>query len=327
MEIEGKYELDGLFTSISADIKFSIFGADEDTPVSWGDVASGTCYYYLRDIDGTHVKSGRYFFNTSSPVGASVFSSPAMNVSLVEPDSVSGNSQKTLGVSGQTIDFKSGSFARFHNSLYPFSELDVNQVSVFTGATMYQYDATLTTPPSNWRFLGGAGGYPKYTTSNAVHNAFPRSSYLPISGRTMSYNDIKAYVIGEWNDQNPEDPISESDIPAFDETEPTEQETGEIQPFSIDYDEILGERELESILAETRYVLDTTPYEIESVDYAQAVSEPYEELKQVAVLDADTKTAMSTIYDVAIAMTENRFLPLYAFGAILSVVMWFVFRR
>jgi hypothetical protein len=317
LEIEGKYELDGLFTSISTDIKFSIFGADEDTPVSWGDVVSGTCYYYLRDADGTNVKSGRYFFNTNSPVGASVFSSPAMSVSLVSPDTISGNSQKTLNVSGQTIDFNSGSFARFHNSLYPFSELDVKQVSVFTGSTMYQYDATLTAPPSSWRFLGGAGGYPKYTTSNKVHNSFPRSSYLPISGRTMSYNDIKNYVIGEWNDQNPDDPISESDIPEFDETEPTEQATGDFQPFSIDYNEILGERELESILKETQYILDTTP--AESIDFSFP-----ETLPEASVPDASIVSTVGKVFEMHKNIVPPELVTIWGGLAVFAIFFWWL---
>lgn len=113
--------------------------------------------------------------------------------------------------------------------------------------------------------------------------------------------------------------------PFEDEQEPTE--TGsQIQPFSIDYNEILSEKELESILAESRYILDTEPYDI-SLDYGQAVSEPYGVLKQNKELPAEVAGTVSGLYDIALDVIPSEMLSVYGFVAFLSVGMWFILRR
>ena len=110
-----------------------------------------------------------------------------------------------------------------------------------------------------------------------------------------------------------------------DEQEPTGDTSGQIQPF-IDYDEILSERELESILAESRYILDTEPYDI-SLDYGQAVSEPYGVLKQNKELPAEVAGTVSGLYDIALSVIPSEMLSVYGFVAFLSVGMWFILRR
>lgn len=111
------------------------------------------------------------------------------------------------------------------------------------------------------------------------------------------------------------------------EEDPTEGTAGQIQPFSIDYDEILGEREMESMLAETRYVLDTAPYEIASIDYNQAVSEPYAILKQNGQLPAEIAGTVSNLYSIALSIVPEDMLSVYGFVAFISVGMWFILRR
>ena len=110
--------------------------------------------------------------------------------------------------------------------------------------------------------------------------------------------------------------------------DPTEDTSGgQLQPFSIDYDEILGERELESILAESRYILDTTPYEIASIDYNQAVSEPYAILKQNSKLPAEVAGSISKVYSIAEDVIPADIMKVYGFIAFLSVGMWFILRK
>ena len=110
--------------------------------------------------------------------------------------------------------------------------------------------------------------------------------------------------------------------------DPTEDTSGgQLQPFSIDYDEILGERELESILAESRYILDTTPYEIASIDYNQAVSEPYAILKQNSQLPAEVAGSISKVYSIAEDVIPADIMKVYGFIAFLSVGMWFILRK
>lgn len=111
-----------------------------------------------------------------------------------------------------------------------------------------------------------------------------------------------------------------------DEEDPTEDTSGQIQPFSIDYNEIISEREMESILAESRYILDTTPYDI-SLDYGQAVSEPYGVLKQNKELPAEVAGTVSSLYDIALSVIPSEMLSVYGFVAFLAVGMWFILRR
>ena len=116
-----------------------------------------------------------------------------------------------------------------------------------------------------------------------------------------------------------------------DEQEPTGDTSGQIQPFSIDYDEILSERELESILRESQYILDTTPYEIESSALEQAVSEPYAVLKQNSKLSSEVAGDIAKVYSItdyvfsSPALTDV--MKIYGFIAFLSVGMWFVLRK
>lgn len=321
MEFGVDFDINTLFASLSYDMHLSFPDADANTPVVWGDTISAEVEYYYTDSSNIQrYYTTQMYFNSAAIPQFDVLKGVGNTVSFTSSGGSSGTSG-SISAQQSTVTLNAGG-AYYFDFSHGYTD---KQTCTFLQPNKGSIPAILETGTGSLLYAGRIVDL-NYTTSPSVHDRLPNSTYMPISGQRKSYNDLKLYVVDEWNNQNPSETISIDDIPDYEE-ETTEQETGEIQPFSIDYDEILGERELESILAETRYILDTTPYEIESVDYAQAVSEPYEELKRVAVLDADTKTAMSTIYDVSIAMTESQFLPLYAFGAILSVVMWFVFRR
>ena len=147
--------------------------------------------------------------------------------------------------------------------------------------------------------------------------------------RVINYDNV-------YNNQNPDETITVDDLPDIDGNLPTEEATSEtdaiepsynIQPFSIDYDEILGEREMESIIAETRYILDTTPYEIESFDYMLEASAPYEILKDAGTLSDGLIASVGKVYDLADDVVPPEIISLYAFLAFLGVGMWFLLRR
>lgn len=322
MNLEIGYNLDSLMLDIGYDIKLSVPNATSNTPVYWGDVLSGTTYFYYIDDSGNRsFNSGNFYFNTSVSQNYIIYSSEKYSVSGVATGSGglpflnSGSSSTTLnggGGSKYLIDVPTWSGV-YYNNLIVYNTYNANI------PTLRQ-----SSPPaggSTWSLGSTNGNVYHYTTDNSVHNSSPSTPYLPVSGQNMSYDDIRAYVVNEYNTQNPSETITIDDLPEFEEA--TESNVS----FELDYNEILSEKEMESIIAETRYILDTTPYEIESLDYQQAISEPYGKLKEIAVLDNDTKTAMSKIYDVAERITRNDFLSLYAFSAIISIVMWFVFRR
>lgn len=108
------------------------------------------------------------------------------------------------------------------------------------------------------------------TSSPTVAQQFPDVVYVPVpSGNEITYNEYRQAVIDWANNQynfNFDIDIS----PTWEEIYPTEEPTEDLQPFSIDYNEILGESELESILTQETYYIPeletdffTTPTEIE----------------------------------------------------------------
>jgi len=94
----------------------------------------------------------------------------------------------------------------------------------------------------------------KATSLQTVHDSHPNAVYIPVPiGGKITYNEYREevvnYVNNTWNFN-----FSVSDAPAFEDIYPVETETEpEEEPFTIDYDEILGEDELESILSQETY--------------------------------------------------------------------------
>lgn len=327
MNLEIEYDLDTLLGSVSLDYKLAL-GEDAtgNTKMDIGDVVSGSAYYYFIGDDGVkRMRSGRYYFNTGVSQGISVFSSNDFSVTGVSVGSGGNPITLNYSASSNNVYISGGGVWDYEISLDNYSPRtsDICGVSFGTGFPTYRTDI----PQSFNGWVGATGGNtPAYTTSRNVHNSNSNIPYLPISGYNLSYNDIRLLLLEAYNEQNPEETISINDLPEFDEQDNTEP-SYDMQPFSIDYNEILGEKEMESIIAETRYVLDTTPYDLE-IDYTEAIQEPYELLKTNAVLDSDTRTAIEKIYDVAFRITDDGSLTsMYAFVAVLSVIMWFVFRR
>lgn len=99
--------------------------------------------------------------------------------------------------------------------------------------------------------------YPPSGLNNIYIPIDPTETYDP----TSIYEPIEIFV-SEWNESNPEDTINPDAIPDWNEigqtesTEPTEPETSACG-CKIDYDEILSEDELESILNQETFQLST----------------------------------------------------------------------
>lgn len=334
MNLEIGYDLDTLLGSVALDYKLTLGDtATGDTPMYWGNVISGTAYYYYIDENAVkNVEECNFYFNSQIEQDYNVIEGTHVSYTGRRKEQL-GTSPVVVNGSSTSVAVGGGGVWEYYNTLSP----PYNGIETGCSIRIYNNDTglgsstptynVLASPTTNTVGTKATTNFSNisYTTVSSLHSANSNIPYLPVSGQNISYNDLRQYIVNEYNEQNPSETISINDLPAFDEDEI--EPTYDIQPFSIDYNEILGEREMESIIAETRYILDTTPYEIESLDYQQAISEPYEEIKKIAVLDSDTKTAMSKIYDVAERMTRTDFLPLYAFSAIISIIMWFVFRR
>lgn len=87
--------------------------------------------------------------------------------------------------------------------------------------------------------------------------------------------------------------------------------------FTLDYDEILSEDELESILAETRYILDTAPYEnftVPTVDIETIeVSEP----------PAGIASAVGSIFNISASMPPD-LVAVWGGLAVFAVLFWWL---
>lgn len=118
------------------------------------------------------------------------------------------------------------------------------------------------------------------TSSPTVAQQFPDVVYVPVpSGNEITYNEYRQAVI-DWANNTYNFNFDIDISPTWEDIYPTEEPTEEpAQPFSIDYDEILSEDELESILTQESYEVS----EIESI--TETVVIDIEEL----VVEGDTE--------------------------------------
>lgn len=75
---------------------------------------------------------------------------------------------------------------------------------------------------------------------------------------------------------------------------------------------------------EETYILDTSSFDI---DYGSAVQSPYDSLKAGAMLPENISSSVGTVFSQAFALIPPEFMAVYGFILLLSIVMWFIFRR
>lgn len=286
----------------------------------------GSSYYQLRSTDNAYTSSD----GQAGTVGVT-FKMEAQTVNSLPTVSTTSTSMLPIGsyqVTG-TVQYPS-SFA---------------ENTFFTNNSGYVANHTLLTK-NTFNICQVVSPIYSGTTINTTNiNDFRKYGYdIDINNNVTLDNDVLlAYIQNELLPQlelqyrntyvdfpEPDANYGDDDItyinPFEDDEEPTEP-SYDIQPFSIDYNEILSEKELESILAESRYILDTTPYEIASIDYNQAVSEPYAILKQNSQLPAEVAGSISKVYSIAEDVIPADIMKVYGFIAFLSVGMWFILRK
>lgn len=125
------------------------------------------------------------------------------------------------------------------------------------------------------------------TSSPTVHAQFPEAVYVPSpAGDTITYNEYRESAI-EWANITYNFNLSVNEFPEFqDLIDATEPET---QPFSLDYNEILSEGELESILNQETYTIIDLPtetqedFEIVQIPQIQALPENITESSPVII--------------------------------------------
>lgn len=308
MNLEIGYDLNTLLGSVALDYKLT-FGddVDGDTPMYWGDVASGTTeiQVYVQNGSAKLTERGQFYFNTMR-ADTVVFSSEHVTWTGTQKHA-------TLSFNGQ-FDFGGNNFV--------CNQENVNDSSVlYTSSDVPTYNPFYNKNYSERRI--GKIIKIDYTTSNQVHNRLPDVPYMPISGGEYTYNQIRNYVVNEYNNANPEETISVNDLPDIDGNLPTEETTEateppyDVQPFSIDYDEILGEKELESILKETQYVLDTAP--AESIDFSFP-----ETLPEVSAPDTNIVSAVGKVFEMHKNIVPPELVTIWGGLAVFAVLFWWL---
>lgn len=325
MNLEIGYDLETLLGSVALDYKLTLGeNATGDTPMYWGDVISGDAYYYYIDENSVQsVQTCRFHFSTNMPQSYKVISSEKVSVMGVRREETSGSTPVSLAVGSSNFSISGGSTWQYElSSLNPPYTGKSNSASIIVydngtglGASTPKYSANANEGAPLPRYFASTNWSGiHYTTSPTVHNNNNSVPYMPIRGRTMSYNDLRLYIVDEYNEQNPSETISVDDLPAFDDSaDPTEGN----QPFSIDYDEILGERELESILKETQYILDTTP--AESIDFSFP-----ETLPEVSSPDSSVVSTVGKIFEMHENIVPSEVVTIWGGLAVFSILFWWI---
>jgi hypothetical protein len=329
LNLEVGYDLNTLLGSVALNYKL-VLGedADGDTPIYWGSVASGRAYYYWVDADGVRsMHSGTYYFDTGRAQSYSIFSSPDFTVYGVKNDNTSGvislsSYSNGINLYGGVWDYKC--------SLDNGDSYAQQYGSVSIAYSRYDYPIYYQNPSSGTQFNSmfakdNGGSEISYTNLATLHRDFPNVPYIPVSGN-KTYNDIRNYIVNQYNNQNPEETITTDDLPDIDGNLPTEESTTEtdavepsynIQPFSIDYDEILGEKEMESIIAETRYILDTAP--LESIDFSFP-----ETLPEASVPDSNIVSTVDKIFEMHKGIVPPELVTIWGGLAVFAVLFWWI---
>lgn len=324
MNLEIGYNLDTLLGSVALDYKLTLGeNATGDTPMYWGDVISGEAYYYYTDANSVKsLQTCNFYFNSNISQGYNVISSEKVSVLGIRRDEISGSTPVSLAVGSTNFSISGGSVWQYGVSLNPPYAGKANSASIIVynndtgvgGSTpTYSELTNVTTILPNYFASTNWGGI-NYTTSPAIHNKNSNVPYMPISGRTMSYNDLVLYIVDEYNGQNPSETITADDLPPFDDsTEPT----NDVQPFSLDYSEILGEEEMESIIAETRYILDTTP--AESFDFSLL-----ETIPEVSAPASNVVSTVGKIFNMHNNIVPPELVTIWGGLAVFAVLFWWI---
>lgn len=258
--------------------------ANADTPIMWGDCISGTCYYYYVDNSGSQTEEhGRYSFNTSIHDGYALMAGAHVSAVAKRTDNASGTAPSiNYYPVYNTAVWNGGSYYTVDCTINGITGEFLNVQTVPRSYANVMFYADGTTNISGSVFPVGNPEDVSFTTIPAVANNNPSAVYLPVSGQSLSYNDMRQNLVVYANDiilsetdtdgetvYNDSDTINIYDLPEFESESESEPESEsefdptepDYQPVSINYDEILSEDELESILNQESYNIP----EIESI--------------------------------------------------------------
>lgn len=309
MNIESGYDLDILFWHLSSDIKIAFPDATADTEIQWGDSLSCIIEYYYKDSNNVqnYYTTNLWFNSAAVPnftpingINNTVGFSPSTSPTTATP---------YISSSATVCSLHSGGAYNFD---FPLAYPDNNSLGIFLPDK--GWIPVLSDNQTGNLLYSGRMTTVHYTTSSAVHNRLPDVPYMPISGQSMSYNDLRQYAVDAYNEINPDFPITIYDLPEFDVSVDPSDES-----FFLDYDEILGERELESILKETQYTLDTSP--AFDIQYPSIGSEI--ESMNVSYPSSTVQNSVSELFAIAGRLPAD-YVALASALAVFSVLIWWL---
>lgn len=284
---------------------------NENTAVNVGQVVTGNAYYVYQDQNGAQsIIPTTYDFRTNLTGGHAIFGG-VVTATAVLNDPITGTTSPSIGVgySGNTITYETWS-----GGSYYYIDLAIPNASdtmstcrvVFTDSQfslpityadnnpIYAYGVQKNTNIALLRgvrdnYNNGIG----FTTIPTLHNNNIYIPYAPISGESATYNDVKEYIVDWANDLSTNLDLglvfADADFYDFDVVIETESET-ETESGSggccIDYNEILSEGELESILTQETYYIPEITTEIVTEDYTIMLPEMESETDAFEVVQA-----------------------------------------
>lgn len=304
-------------------------GGNESTPANIGQVVTGNAYYIYQDQNGAQsIVPTTYDFRTNISDGHQIFGG-MVTATAVLNDTVTGTTSPTIGIgtSGSgTITYETwsgGSYyyidlaipnasdvmtscrVNFADSQFtlPFTYSDANPIFAYG---VQKNTSTIYLRAVRDNYNNGIG----FTTIPALHNTNIYIPYAPISGESATYNDVKEYIVDWANDLSTDLDLglvfADADFYDFDMVIETESET-ETESGSgggccnIDYNEILSEGELESILTQETYYIPEITTEIITEDYTimlpetESESDAYEVIQAVSASPALVSRALSLL--------------------------------
>lgn len=310
MDFEVNFDVETFLSHVRYDLKYEFGATSGSQAVPFGEVLSANIeYFYTDENNYSHAHHSSVFFNSALVPSFDVINGTQNVVSFTSDPSASAS--PSISCTARVCSLHSGSGYKFDFGHDYSTGTICNILLPSAGTNAYIKNNDTSVPTYSGKIV--SPNDIKYTTSPAVHSRENSAPYVPLDG-DYSYNDIRALVVNEYNDENPSETISESDFPDFDEWE---TESGNYQPFSIDYDEILGERELESILDETRYILNTEPYEnftMPTVDI---------ETIEASGPPLGVASAVGAVFDMSASMPPD-LVAVWGSLAVFAVLFWWL---
>lgn len=287
---------------------------NENTTVNVGQVVTGNGYYIYQDQNGAQsIIPTTYDFRTNISDGHQIFGGMVVATAKLN-DPITGTTAPTIGIgtSGAgTITYETWTGGNYYYIDLAIPNAPDTMTSCRVNFTDSQFTLPFTYSDANPIFAYGVqkntstiylravrDGYNNgigFTTIPALHSNNIYIPYAPISATNATYNDVKEYIVDWANDLSTDLDLglvfADADFYDFDVAIETESET-ETESGSgggccnIDYNEILSEGELESILTQETYYIPEITTEIVTEDYTIMLPETESETDALEVVQA-----------------------------------------